>query len=315
MRQIQTRLALTLAALLLSAGLVQAADAVFPRGSAFGLVPPEGMVESTGFAGFEDRAKSASILIVEMPGSAYAQVEAGFTDAALASKGIIVDQRGNLPIADAKTLFVTGRQSAGTVMAKKWILLVGKPEATALVTVQVPEANADALPDDKVREILQSLAYRAPPTAQEQMSGLPFHLKDLSGFRPVKVIGNTAVVLTDGPKDIVENAEQAVFVAGIAPGAPRDDERRQFAMRALGSVPSVKEMRIERAEPLRINGQAGFEILAVAKDAISNADVKVVQWLRFGTTAHLRMIAIVKAEDFAAEYPRLRTIRDGVETN
>lgn len=309
------RLPLVLAALLLSGGIAGAADATFPKGSSFGLVPPVGMVESTTFAGFEDPTIGAAILMVEMPPVAYEQVEAGFTDAALASKGITVDSRGTLPLAlpDAKTLFVSGKQNVGTVSARKWILLAGTAQATVLVTIQVADDNAGKLSDETVRKTLETLAYRSPPTPQEQMAELPFRFADMAGFRPVKVIGNTAVVLTDGPKDVIENADQAIFVAGVAPGAPREEERRQFALRALSSVTGVKDMRIERAEPLRIGGMAGFEILANAKDAAGNEDVKVVQWLRFGPTAHLRMVAIVRAKDFPEEYGRLRALRDGME--
>ncbi|MEP9376676.1 hypothetical protein ABLE91_08195 [Aquabacter sp. CN5-332] len=309
------RLKLALAAVVLSGGLASAADVVFPRGGSVGLVPPVGMVESASFSGFEDPAKGAAILLVEMPPQAYDQVAAGFTDAALATKGITVDSRTTLPLGDTKTLLMTGKQQAGTVTARKWILLAGTATATALVTVQEPADGALDLSGEEVRKTLLTLTFRAPPSPQEQMSNLPFKLDNLSGFRVVKVIGNTAAILTDGPKDVIEGAEQAVFVAGVAPGTPREDDRRQFALRALSSVPGVKDMRIERAEPLRMGGQAGFEILAAGKDVTGNADVKVVQWLRFGQSAHLRMVGIVKAADFPGVYPRLRAIRDGVSTN
>ena len=42
-------------------------------------------------------------------------------------------------------------------------------------------------------------------------------------------------------------------------------------------------MRIQDAEPLRIDGQSGYQTLAKAKDAQGDTDIMVVQWLRFGT--------------------------------
>lgn len=308
------RVPLVLAALLLSAGIATAADPTFPKGGVFGLVPPPGMVESTQFAGFENPDTGASILVVDMPSQAYAQVAAGFTDAALAGKGIVIESRGTLPLAlpDAQTLFVTGRQAVGTLMARKWILVAGTAQGTALVTVQVPEPKADTISDDTVRQSLETLAYRPPPSLEQQMAELPFRLTDLAGFRPIKVIGNAAVVLTNGPKDTLEGAEQAIFVAGVAPGAPREDERRQFALRAFSNVAGVKDMRIERAEPLRIANMPGFEILANGK-ALNGEEVKIVQWLRFGPSAHVRMVGIVAAKDFAEDYAKLRALRDGME--
>lgn len=307
------RLALVLAALLLSCGLARAADgAVFPRGASVGLVPPEGMTESTSFSGFEDTARGAAILIVEMPPQAYEQVTAGFTDAALGSKGILVEERTSLPLGDIKNMLVVGRQHAGPVVARKWILVAGAPTATALVTVQEPSDGRAPLSDETVRKTLETLTFRQPPSPDEQAGNLPFKIENRAGFRLVKVVGNTAAILTDGPKDMIDGAEQPVFVVGVGPGAPREDERQQFALRAFSSVPGVKELRIERAEPLRIAGQPGFEILANGKDVATGGDVKVVQWVRFGQTAYLRMLGVVRTDAFTDIYPRFRAIRDGV---
>ncbi|TDT89458.1 MULTISPECIES: hypothetical protein [Azorhizobium] len=308
------RLPLAFALLLISGSLAFAADAVFPRGSLVGLVPPEGMTEANAFPGFEDPNKNASILIVEMPPEAYDQVLSGFTDAALAGKGIMVESRAPLTIPDAKSVLVTGTQAAGALRVRKWILLAGSPRGTALVTVQVPESNAAALPDAVVHETLQTLAFRAPPSVEEQMKTLPFRLTNLSGFRVLRVIPNTAVFLTDGPKNEFEAAAQPLFVISVAAGAPRDEDRLNFAVRALTTTPGFRDLKIERAEPLRINNMAGFEVMATAKEAQGNADVKVAQWMRFGTNGYLRMMAVVKADAFADYYSRLRAIRDGVES-
>ncbi|WP_029004172.1 hypothetical protein [Azorhizobium doebereinerae] len=308
------RLPLALAALLLSAGLACAAEAVFPRGSLVGLVPPEGMTEATTFPGFEDRAKSASILIVEMPPEAYEQVAAGFTDAALGTKGIAVESRDNLAVPDAKTMFVTGTQTAGPISVRKWVLLAGSAKGTALVTVQVPEANAASLPDPVVRATLATLAFRTPPTIEEQMKTLPFHLTNLGGFRVLRVLGNSAAFLTDGPKAEFDAAAQPLFVVSVAAGAPRDDDRANFAVRTLTTTPGFRDLKIERAEPLRINNMPGFEVMANAKEGASGTEVKIIQWVRFGTNGYMRMMGVVKADAFADYYSRLRAIRDGVET-
>lgn len=308
----------TLAALLVSgslllSGAALAADPVFPRGSLVGLVPPEGMTEATAFPGFEDRSKSASILLVEMPPEAYEQVASGFTDAALASKGIAVVSRDPLTIPDTKTMFVTGTQTAGALTVRKWVLLAGTSKGTALVTAQIPEANAAALSDETVRAALATIAFRAPPSLDEQLKGLPFHLGTLAGFRVLRVLGNTAVFLTDGPKNEIDAADQPLFVVSVSGGAPRDDDRGTFAVRTLTSTPGFKELRVERAEPLRIHNQPGFEVMATAKEGQTGAEVKVIQWLRFGSNGYVRMLGVVKADAFPDAYPKLRAIRDGFE--
>ncbi|MFG1416388.1 hypothetical protein V5F38_02820 [Xanthobacter sp. V0B-10] len=304
--------ALSLSALMLAfaAATALAGEVLFPRGAVVGLAPPAGMVESSTFSGFEDRARNASILIVDMPAEAYEQLEKGFTDEALAAKGITVESRGPFTLQGAKGYLVTGTQTAGPFRVRKWILLAGNDIATALVTAQVAETDSAAVPDADVRAALATLSFRTP---EAQVAALPFTLTDLAGFRVVRTFGGATVMLTDGPKNVVEGAEQPYFVVSVAPGAPREDERRQFAMRALSTLSGLKDMRLERAEPLRISQIPGFEVMAQAVDIKTGEPVKIVQWLRFGQTGHMRMVGIAKLDAFPEAYTRFRAIRDGID--
>lgn len=287
-----------------------AAEVEFPRGSIIGMVPPDGMSEGRTFAGFEDREKGAAVLLVDMPAEAFPQLEASFTDAALAEKGIKVQRRENFPVAGAKGILVTGTQAAGAVTLRKWVLLAGNDMLTALVTVQVPEGQDAAYPDAKVRAALSTLAFRS---ARDQVAALPYTLNDLAGFRVVRTLGGSTVILTDGPNNVVDGAEQPYFVVSVAGGSPRDDERGRFAVRALAGLPGLKDLQVERAEPLRIANHTGYEVMAKGVDARTGTPVKVIQWMRFGTTGHMRMVGVTPLDSFPELYPRLRAIRDGVE--
>lgn len=306
-----------LAAVFLALSIVSAAadDVVFPRGSIIGLVPPPGMEEATSFAGFENKEKGATLLIIDLPSEAFDQLVTTSTDADLATKGIKVESRTPFTLKnepDAKALLITGSQEGGPVKLRKWLLIAGNDTLTALVTFQVPESEAASYPDEAVRAAFSTLSFRS---TREQVAALPFTLTDLAGFRVVRTLGGSTVILTDGPKNVVEGAEQPYFVVQVASGAPRDDDRRNFAVRALASLPGVRDMRIERAEPLRISNRIGFEIMAQGVDARTGESVKVVQWMRFATTAHMRMVAVMPLSQFTELYPRLRAIRDGVDAH
>lgn len=304
-------LAFTLAVAFAAGPPAVAADVVYPRGSSVGLVPPFGMSESQTFAGFEDLGHTAALVIAEMPPEAFDQIDAGFTPAALASKGIVLEKREPFALKDGRAVLFIGRQTVGTAAFRKWVLLAGNAVMTTLVTVQVPESDAQAYPDDVVRAALATLTFRP---VQDQVAALPFAMKDLAGFRPIRAIAGTTLLLTDGPKDVVDGAEQPVFVVSVGAGAPRDDDRKQFALRALSTLPGVKDLRLERAEPLRISGQPGFEVMATASDAKTGQPVKIVQWLRFGPTAYIRMVGVTKLDAFPDLYDRLRALRDGLES-
>ena len=64
---------------------------------------------------------------------------------------------------------------------------------------------------------------------------------------------------------------------------------------------------------MRIGGQPGHEMRAQGKDAQTGADVEIVQWLRFGTGAYLRILGFAPKESWTEAFTRFRAVRDGLE--
>jgi hypothetical protein len=52
---------------------------------------------------------------------------------------------------------------------------------------------------------------------------------------------------------------------------------------------------------------------AEAKDPRTGADVEIVQWLRFGSGAFLRVVGFAPKEGWTQSFARFRTIRDAIE--
>lgn len=312
-RRSAARLLICAAIVLGGAAGARAADPVFPPGSKIGLVPPPGMTPSSSFQGFLDQQRNAGILIVELPAPAFADIEKNLTPESLTAQGVAVETRENFPVKDGQGFLVVGRQDAGGASIRKWLLVATNKSLTALVTFQVPDAAKDAYPDAAIKAALGTLAFRATVPTEELLSVLPFTIKDLAGFRIVRVMQGGAALLTEGEKDSIELGEQPLFLATIAQGAPPEAERDTFARRALASTPGIKDVRFTRSEPQRIGGHPGYETLVEAKDAKDNTDLAVIQWLRFGTNAHLRMVGIARKDAWDKLYPRFRTLRDGIE--
>lgn len=293
----------------------RAAEPVFANGSSVGLVPPAGMTPSEVMQGFEDRAARASILIAEMPPPAYKEVSDSFADPAnLAKKGVTIEKHRDVELAGGvKAQLYSGYQNVGAGAVKKWILLAAGENTTALITAQLPDDAAARYPDASIEQALLSVVFRPPPSAEEQLAKLPFRISALGGYRVVKVLGGSAVLMTKGPNDVLEGGEQPYFVAAYGMGDVRDDDRPSFARRAVASVPGVRELKLERGGPLRIAGQPGFEIIAKGEDAKTGKPVKVAQWISFGRSGYVRMIGVAPAEGFDADFTALRALRDGVE--
>lgn len=291
-----------------------AADPVFPVASRIGLVPPAGFTPTTKFIGFENPQASAAILLVAMPGDAYPEIEKSFTDEMLKSRGVNVAIREPMTFKDGKGIFIAGPKEAGGVKTYESILIATISGLTSLVSVQMVEASHATITDAIVRNALKTVAVRQDIPENEKLEILPYKIGELSGFHVIRSGPDGTAFLTLGKKDVVTEVEQPYLLIGIVTGEPpKPEERDKIARQAFASAPGIKDIKIIRAEPLRIGQASGYEIVAEAKDATSNVDVTTVQWLRFGANAHLQMFGIARRSAWKDAYPKLRAIRDGIE--
>jgi len=309
-------------ALAIATAPAPAADAVFPTGSRVGLVPPAGMVPSDAFDGFAVPGKDAAILIAVLPPGAYAQIEKSLDIEALKKQGVNVEKREPMQLSFGMGLLFTGRQAADKIFYKKWLLVASASDLTVLVTVQIPEADS-AYSDQVVRAALATLAVRAQVPDAEALSLLPFAVGNLAGFHIDGVLRGRALLLSDTTAAQDPSREAAdgsgfaahMFIAALAGGPSQFDEYGNFARVAFSEISGIRDVRISVSEPLRINSQSGYQMMAQAKDARSGADVMVVQWLRFGAGGYLQMVGIARADDnWTGVLARLRTVRDSVDT-
>lgn len=309
-------------ALVLVATAASAAEPVFPAGSRVGLVPPGAMVASDAFTGFADPSKNAAILITILPAQAYSELEKSFDADALKRQGISVQKREPMSLALGKAFLVTARQVADSARYRKWLLVAAADDLTALVSVQVPEQD-DTYPDRAIRAALATLSVRQTVPEEEELGLLPFAVGDLAGFHVDSVLRGSAVILSDVPAtaadgDLAKEAPDApvrahLLVAAVAGGPEEADDRANFARVAFSKIGGIRDVHISVSEPLRVGGQAGYQMMAEAKDSRTGADVMVVQWLRFGSGGFLQMVGIAPAENWTSVLSRLRAVRDSIE--
>jgi hypothetical protein len=307
--------------LLFIAAPALAADPVYPTGSRVGLVPPAGMVKSDKFDGFADPNEEAAILINVLPAAAYAQIEKTVDTDAAKKQGVHLEKREPITLNAGKGLLLSGWQMAEGSRFRKYLLLLAADDLTALVTIQVPDQDA-TYPDKVVRAALATLAVRTQVPKSEELTLLPFEVGDLAGFEIDGVLRGRALMLSDAPpassneggKDKADNSARAHFLIAAVPGGPSDPaDRANFAKLSFDEIGGIRNVHLTMSEPLRVGGQSGYQTMADAQDARSGADVKVVQWLRFGGGGFLQMIGIAPADSWTTVLARLRTVRDSVE--
>jgi hypothetical protein len=272
------------------------------------------MKASETFRGFEDRAAAASILIFEIPPQAYPDVERQLGPDAVKKEGVIEDKRETVTVNGAKGLLVAGTQEADNKKFRKWLLLASWPEGGSLIAFQVPDENKSKYPDDTVRAALLSVTMRQVVPVDEQLRLVPIRFEDLSGLRPFRVLGNSSIFLTEGATDPKEAAAQPLFIVSVAPGGPEQaSDRANFSRQLFSGLNDFKDVRIVGTDVLRLDSQQTYEIQAEAKDAKSDAPVKLVQWVRFGNGAFIRFVGIARSDAWGEAFPKFRAVRDGTK--
>jgi len=317
-----------------------AADPVFPTGSRLGLVPPTGMTVSHTFMGFEDRFRNAAILLATFPTEAYPQLDNSMVPEKLKQQNLNIEKREPISLADGHGFLLSGTQTINNAPYRKFMLVASTGNLTALVTVQVPEQDP-SYTDQIIHDALATLTVRVVPEA-ETLSLLPFTIGDMAGFRIDDILPSRAVMLVDGPPASAQaktapatgakpteksvpmdkpsgNADRTgrpvnarLLIAAVTGGPADLKDAADFARRTFDQIGGIKKARIQDAEPLRIDGQPGFELLANAQDPETDEELRVVQWLRFGSGGYLQMVGIARADVWIDEFTRMRKVRDAV---
>jgi hypothetical protein len=291
-----------------------AAEAVFPTGSRLGLTPPPGLQPARSFPGFEDLQNGVFVRLVALPGAAFPEIEKTMTNEALKKQGMTVEKRESLPLSGGNAILAVVRQETTAGRIRKWLLIAAVDNLTALVSLEMSAKPPAPYTDAAIRTALGSLTARATIPDEEQLSLVPFKMGDAGGMRLVRVVPGVAAHYTDGPKDTLEATEQPHLVIAATPGGPQQPaDRDKFARSAFSGLPPFKDVRIVNSEPMRIGGQAGHEVRARGKDPQTGLDIEIVQWLRFGTGAYLRILAFAPADKWTDMFTRFRAVRDGLE--
>ena len=292
--------------------LIVPAETSFPPGLRIGLEPPGEMKPSTRLPGFEDPERNAIIAILDLPASAYRDLENSAFN--LNQQGLDQLKRESFPFENGIGFLISGSGQQNGVTSHRWSLLaqaIGGTEQnlTMLINVEVPESARSVYSDEVIRKMLASVTFRPAPI-QEQLALLPFKLGNLAGFRIMQVIPTGSVILADETTDNV--GPQPFAIVSIERGGPAEiGDRAMFARDLLATAP-VRDLTLQSAEAMRINGAPGHEIRAQGKGPTGDP-VSLVQWLRFGAGGFLRVIGVSPTNKWDQAFGRFRTLRDGID--
>lgn len=298
-------------ALLVAAALPAfAADAVYPPGLRLGMVPLVGLNTAKSFPGFESEDGSVKVLITELPPAAYGEVVGAF-NANPAGSGVKPDK---IETPAGLAYFTTESGKAGTTLVKRYSMIVPGAGFSGYVAVQVPENASKIYTDEAVRQMFATAVTRKEVSADEQIGLLPFKITDLAGFKDVRtLVPGSSIILADGNESAGYESKPFLILGLIGATPQQADDRARFAQEAALQIPGVRESRVTMSEPIRINGQPGFETRIDGVSGKDKTPVTVVQWIRFGGGTSLRIIASAPRDQWSDAFPRFRAVRDGIQ--
>lgn len=289
-----------------------AADLIYPKGSHLGLVPLDGLAASRTFPGFEDADAGVKVLVTELPAEAFTSVEAQMK---AAQPQADAPKPESFETASGKSFLNHETATDNGARFERYALLVAGTDLSGYVVIQVPQKAVETYSDAAIRKMLATATMRADVPVAETLSTLPFKVSNIADFKKVRVIPpGAAVTLSDGAGSVLDLAGPPYVVVSLAPiTATTNEDRDRIARDLVSTLPGLKNVRITSAEPMRIAGTPGFEIRLDATTAKDDKDVSLVQWLRFGGNATLRIVGGAPRADWAAAFPRFRAVRDGVD--
>lgn len=287
-----------------------AADVVFPPSSRVGIVPLDGLTVSKEFLGFDTDDKTVKVGIAEIPPAAFEAVETAFKEGKPVADGNKVEQ---LKTEAGDAYLTIESRKEGDANFKTYSVIAKGDTFSAYVIAQMREQGANAPSDQTMRKMLATVTLRKDVPVEEQLSLLPFRVGELSGFKTVRLLSMRAsVLLTDGTEDTQLDGAPYMVIGTIPVNPGVQEDRARFAEQAARSIAGIRNARLISNEPIRIDSTPGFETRIEAVAGKNDTPVTVVQWLRFGSGATLRIIASSTKDDWPQAFPRFRAVRDGV---
>ena len=192
-------------------------------------------------------------------------------------------------------------------------MILPGPTFSGYVAVQVPENASKIYTDDAVRQMFASAVIRTEVPVEEQLGLLPFKMSELSNFKNIRTLApGAALILADSDEKAGFEAAPFMIIGLIGSTAASPDDRGRFAQQIATTIPGVRDGRITMSEPVRIDGQPGYETRIDATSGKDNTPVTIVQWLRFGAQTSMRIIGSSPRDDWTKAFPRFRAVRDGI---
>ena len=305
------RLLAAVALFIAAASPTLAADVVFPPGARVGMTPLVGLNRAKTFTGFETEDQGVKVLVTDLPAEAYGEVANAFKANPGGAGGIKPE---SIETAAGLAYYTVENAKDGASTVRRYSMILPGPTFSGYIAMQVPENAARIYTDDAVRQMFSTAAIRNQVPVEEQLGLMPFKITELANFKNIRTLSpGAALIVADGDEKSGFEVAPFMIIGIIGSTAASPDDRGRFAQQIATTIPGVRDGRITMSEPIRIDGQPGYETRIDAVSGKDSTPVTIVQWLRFGAQTSLRIIGSSPRDQWSSAFPRFRSVRDGIQ--
>lgn len=274
------------------------------------MAPLVGLNKAKTFTGFETEDGGVKVLVTDLPPEAYGEVANAFKSNPAGTGGIKPE---SIETAAGLAYYTIESGKDGATGVRRYSMILPGPGFSGYVAVQVPDNVTKIYTDDAVRQMFASAVVRNEVPVAEQLGLMPFKIGELSSFKNVRTLApSAALILADSDEKSGFEIAPFMIVGLIGSTAASPEDRGRFAQQIAATIPGVRDGRITMSEPVRIDGQPGYETRIDATSGKDNTPVTIVQWLRFGSQSSLRIIGSSPRDQWSTAFPRFRAVRDGI---
>jgi hypothetical protein len=226
-------------------------------GTKCSLVPPDGFVLSTEFAGFWNAATGASIVLSETSMGYVETARGSFTAEALKARGKTFISRQRLDFNNSNGILIKIKETVSGIIFIKQIFIFGNDRESVVIYGNYPEKFKSL--EGKITEALLSTVYNKSEKP-DPVEAARFTI-NVDGSR-FKVFGhaNGGLVYTiDGNT----SADTAVLVVGSSIGNVAGPDRKLYAQESLKRFEGFDKIR--ETNEITIDSLKGYEIIAHTK--------------------------------------------------
>lgn len=272
--------------------------ATFPDASVR-IIQPDGFELAEQFPGLVQESTTASVMVTALP-APYREVAPGFTDEALAAKGVRVIKRESVEIDANEGLLFHARQNAAGIDFTKWMLVVGNDSSTKIVTAAFPTSGTAKL-SETLKGVVLSVRFVEMPGPHEPVD-VGFTVVPSKKLRPNPNVRGMGKVLSYSINPVAESPSEPFFTATQSQGPIIGFEREQFAVYRVKDLGKIQGTSIVSKTRVDVDGLQGFEVVAKGKDVETSTPMVIYEMILFRTDDSYYLMVGAAGSSLAGEY-------------